>query len=390
MKNTLLATVLVTILFGACKPNVNPNASPNAAKESQTSQTTTGIKPLVSENAYYHLKGVVGDMPITMDLVKARYENTLSCNGTYYYDKYQVPISLYGAVDGKLRLDEYHNIRDDKETTMFFEGELTDSGFIGTWSDGKKTYNVDLKNVINDEIVRFTQLYFDDSLPNIKKYNIEARKSSTSLSALFPMASTNAEVRAFLEKNILKGILTDSIMQLTNAKTPAQAFEYFRTDLRNEFDTLRNQIGQNDTAVVEFAMHYKSTNVNVVFNQNQRLTLCYDWSSFSGGAHGMYNYTYENYDLKNLKVLQISDIFKEGYAKTLNAELEKSLRKLYNIKPKQRLTAVLFDNKIEHNDNFILTEKAIVFCYNPYEIASYADGVIYLSVQLDNLKTVLK
>ena len=99
---------------------------------------------------------------------------------------------------------------------------------------------------------------------------------------------------------------------------------------------------------------------------------------------------YNNLDLKTNKVVTLGDIFVKGFEKRLSAELEKSFRATNGLKPKQALTEILFENKIEHTDNFILTDKAIIFCYNPYEIAAYAFGQVRIPIQLANIKDILK
>jgi Deacetylase PdaC len=301
MKNTLLFLCFSATVFLACKPNTkqDTNNSTTVANE---------IKPLVSDNEYYHLQGTIGELPITMDLVKSRFENMAIYSGSYYYDNYQIPITLYGSMEGKLKLTEEDSDRSQNPQEAAFEGDLTKDGFVGTWSNGKKTYNVNLKNSIDNSIIHFTQQVYSDSIKASDK--IDARPmSSVMMSLLYPSADVPAATRAFLEPQILKNILGDSILKFTNAKTPAQAFEYFRKDMRNQFDTIKAMIDPKDTSMYFSAVYYYDTNVSVIYNQNQRLTLGYDYSTYSGGAHPMHGSTYENYDLKTLKVLTLKDIF---------------------------------------------------------------------------------
>jgi hypothetical protein len=384
MRNLLFLLLLSASVFLACKPNPKKDTNNNS-----NVVLTTEIKPSVSDNEYFHLQGTLGDMPITMDLVKSKFENLVNYNGSYYYDNYQIPITLYGSLEGKLKLSEEGGVHSENPQEAVFVGDLTKDGFVGTWSNGKKTYNVNLKNSFDNGALHFTQQYFSDSLKVSDKADATP-SSSVAMTLMFPDANVAAETRTFLEQNILRNVLSDSILKFTNAKTPTQAFEYFRTDMRNQFDSLKAQIDPKDTTMYFSAIYYYDSNVNVVYNQNQHLTIGYDFSTYNGGAHGMYGSTYENYDLKSNKILTLKDIFKDGFEKMLDAELAKSVRKSFGLKPKQKLSPTLFEDTIAHNDNFILTEKSITFCYNPYEIASYAQGMVMLSIPLENLKTVLK
>lgn len=94
-----------------------------------------------------------------------------------------------------------------------------------------------------------------------------------------------------------------------------------------------------------------------------------------GAAHGMYGTRYINYDLENGVVLSLKSLFtNEGLA-----QLPEIIRN----------TAVTMEAQIGKtditalpaNDNFyISTDGNIVFAYQPYEVASYAQGEILIPV----------
>ena len=74
---------------------------------------------------------------------------------------------------------------------------------------------------------------------------------------------------------------------------------------------------------------------------------------------------------------------------TLQGILERNLRKEYNIKAKDALSSVLFDDFIKPNNNFYFNNNGIAFMYNPYEVASYAQGQIVVFIPYADLKTYL-
>jgi hypothetical protein len=59
------------------------------------------------------------------------------------------------------------------------------------------------------------------------------------------------------------------------------------------------------------------------------------------------------------------------------------------LSPDSSLTEILFENKIEHNDNFTLADNGIVFLYNRYEIAPYVFGEIILEIPYEEINDIL-
>ena len=82
----------------------------------------------------------------------------------------------------------------------------------------------------------------------------------------------------------------------------------------------------------------------------------------------------------------LSDVVKID-SNTLQGLLEKNLRKQYNIKPGDELSSVLFDNFLKPNGNFYFNSRGLAFMYNPYEVASYAQGQIVVFIPFDQLSS---
>lgn len=73
----------------------------------------------------------------------------------------------------------------------------------------------------------------------------------------------------------------------------------------------------------------------------------------------------------------------------LQTLLEKNLRKLYNIKPQEKISSVLFDDFLKANHNFYFNSNGLAFLYNPYEVASYAQGQIVVLIPFAELRPYL-
>lgn len=97
---------------------------------------------------------------------------------------------------------------------------------------------------------------------------------------------------------------------------------------------------------------------------------------YTGGAHGMYSFGYVTYDPAKNRVLSLADIVPPSHRKVVLGKLNAAIAREAKLEDKQ------LSQVEELPDNFYLTDKGITFVFQPYEIASYADGVIYIDVAL--------
>jgi hypothetical protein len=376
----------------------------------KSSKNTSASTPSVSntEKGFYkHLKGTVGEYPVTMDLVKnvsnpgqEMVESWVGFSGFYYYDKYQEPIALYGSVDstGAIVLEEWAK----EGSSAQFRGNLTPEGaFIGTWQDSakKKTLNVVLKETYTDGALGLDHVEFADSFRLFEKLK-NSPVASFGMDVLFPAKNTEGGISAFLKNEFFSNMRYErggeevpekplpkknyaqvSLTDLQKAQRDS-FFNYYRETMKEE---------KPDSAAEYFAQNYaRTSNMMVVFNEKDLLSVGYAGYAFDGGAHGSYGTTLATYNLVTKRQLKLDDVFKPNYKKTLSTALERALRKKYNLNPKEPLNQMLFDNAIEATENFAVTRKGILFDYTPYEIAAYAMGEIELFVAFDEIKVILK
>ncbi len=386
----------------------------------KTTKNTTSNTPSVydaKKGFYKHLKGTVGDYPVTMDLVKnvvnsdrEAVESWAGFNGYYYYDKYQEPIMLYGSLDstGMIVLEEWSA----EGKSAQFRGNLTPEGaFIGTWQDsGKvKTLNVALKEIYTDGAIGLESIEYSDSFRLFDKLK-NSPVATFGMDVLVPAQNTDevrnpdsigkGSIAAFLkneifsnmryekggeevpEKPLPKKDYTNVLLADLQKAQRDSFFAYYRSSMTDVVaDSAAEYFSEN---------HARTSEMQVIFNEKDLLSLGFSGYAFDGGAHGNYGTTLASYDLATKKLLALDDVFKPNYQKTMSAALERALRKKYKLNPKESLNQFLFENKIEANNNFAVTRKGILFNYTPYEIAAYAMGEIQLYVSFEELKAVLK
>ena len=103
----------------------------------------------------------------------------------------------------------------------------------------------------------------------------------------------------------------------------------------------------------------------------------------SGGAHGNSNVTFFNFD-SNGTVLKFDDLFdnKESLTSIVKTYFEEEI-KGSNIN-------YFFDEKFHLPANIGFNDEGVIFFYNVYEIASYADGITEFTIPFQELDAFLK
>ena len=133
---------------------------------------------------------------------------------------------------------------------------------------------------------------------------------------------------------------------------------------------------------------YNNTDMRVQYNDNGFMVVDVFRSDYTGGAHGSYSSTMLTLDVKNQQVLKLSDIVVTDSV-TMQKMVDKYFRKQYGVKPKEKLTKVLFDNFLKPSANFYFNRNGLSFIYNPYEVASYAQGQVKVFIPVAALKPYL-
>ncbi|MDE6508161.1 MAG: DUF3298 and DUF4163 domain-containing protein [Alistipes sp.] len=109
-------------------------------------------------------------------------------------------------------------------------------------------------------------------------------------------------------------------------------------------------------------------------------------SNYLGGAHGMYSTEYHTYSLADGCELSAADLLGEEKMKPLRALIRAKLCRTYGAANDAELSAAgFFPEYISVTDNFRITPEGMIFHYNPYEIACYANGEIDIEISREEL-----
>ncbi|MEX2350122.1 MAG: DUF3298 domain-containing protein [Flavobacteriaceae bacterium] len=131
--------------------------------------------------------------------------------------------------------------------------------------------------------------------------------------------------------------------------------------------------------------------MNVSYQSEQLVSLDVNYYLFTGGAHGYSGTNFLNFDAQTGTKLSHTDLFTDTEA--ILAHAEKKFRDSYQIPEDRNINATGFwfeKDTFHFPENIGFTENEIVLHYNQYEIASYAEGPITLSIPKQEIAQFLK
>ena len=108
-----------------------------------------------------------------------------------------------------------------------------------------------------------------------------------------------------------------------------------------------------------------------------------NYSYTAGAAHGIYHQEFVNLDLKKKKRLQLTDVMKSGVE-------QKLLDQLYEANSLWLQQHNIERSTLKLSDNFYYGANGIVFVYPLYELASYAEGMIELTLPYPSAVSLIK
>lgn len=123
------------------------------------------------------------------------------------------------------------------------------------------------------------------------------------------------------------------------------------------------------------------------------LTITKDFSNYNAGAaHGMYATTFTNVDRRTKTLVNEDDLFVEAFGSQLSEILRRCILRDYKcasvseLQQKEGIDA----SEMAPNDNFSFDPQGLVYCFNPYEIAPYAVGRVYVHIPYEELRPILR
>jgi hypothetical protein len=184
-------------------------------------------------------------------------------------------------------------------------------------------------------------------------------------------------INAFIS-NTFFGKFSNTILSLKE-KVQAESDSFYQVYL-NDF----SEFNQAD-----FPLTYQyDLKLSVAFYNEKYVTLKNDNYDYMGGAHGNYNTLYYVFNAENgMLIKSINELISDTLK--IQETAKQQFFKLKNIDANKPINdqGYWFEKKeFSLNNNFGLLKDTLIFTFNPYEIASYADGQTEIKIPLSSIK----
>ncbi len=178
----------------------------------------------------------------------------------------------------------------------------------------------------------------------------------------------NSKIEKFIISSLMLG--EDSI---PSAKTIEEAASEFIATYKSDLQSFPDMT----------AGYFAEISVNELYRSEKLLCLEMRQYLFAGGAHGYGTTSFKNIDIETGEEFSDADIFKDK--KEFAAFAEKKFRKQQSIPSDAPIngTGFWFANDAFYlSENMGFTPDTLIFIYNQYDIASYAEGPIELKIAM--------
>ena len=330
-------------------------------------------------NGYKSYKGSIDKYPVTMNLCKTGHKFF----GYFYYDLYQVPVYFIGedtSEKGNIKLTSFLPNPDITENFLF---KIKDNAITGEWHTTGKDKSLKFFAEENNTSLSFDLIYTRGSI-KLRPKMTESPVASFEAASVWPRGNSTQAI-------FLKKLVNEAFGQKNSTEDIGQTFLHQKKKYLDRYLKDNKDLKDEDLKDT-YAYNYEQRGqLMIVFQSSRLLTFAGLSDSYTGGAHDNYGTSFSSVDLTSNKKLKLDDIITSAGKKQLSKLLEKYFRKTYSLKDTDSLGAGgLFENKIEPNNNFYVTEKGIGFNYVPYEIGPFSMGEINIFIPFSELKNYLR
>ena len=190
-------------------------------------------------------------------------------------------------------------------------------------------------------------------------------------------AKISKTINTALEEELISLLSFDEELEIASLDDALKSFKSGYLELQQLYDD--EPTGWE--AKIEASVSYEDTDF---------ISIILDSYLFTGGAHGYTSKRFLNFDKKKGIELENDELFKN--TEDFRAFAEEMFRKKEKIPQNKSInhTGFMFEQDSFYlPENIGFTEKGIKLLYNPYEVASYADGAIELVLPHAEIKKYL-
>jgi hypothetical protein len=334
---------------------------------------------------YKRYTGTVAGKAVVVHLMK--YGNTLQ--GMYCYTNTGRDIELHDWND-TTRNDGVFFLNETAQEDMPGQnGEgpswalsIEENTATGTWrsADGKQEYPIELTEDYPEGSVRLDAFWVADSAA-LRPDKPKSSVAKISYGYLLPKGGKGSFLYDVLRQQVFPKAAASDEPEAVAKSAMAAYFNDYREENRDAKIEM-------DSALQSFSFNYTNDEaVYVHYNQDDWLVTELFDAYYTGGAHGNYGSSYANIDLEQKRVWKLTDIVADTAA--LRPALNDAVIAYFNLKPGQGVAQRLLTDDVPPTENMYIGSKGLSFVYNPYEIASYADGQVTLFIPYRKIFSLL-
>ena len=220
-------------------------------------------------------------------------------------------------------------------------------------------------SLVHRSIDKYYNIDIEDSLKS-PMFDNEGYSLHNSATVVWP-TSIDGEVPAELQKAILQAAFGDSVSTTLDA-----AFEQF---VKTGYGLEKNEIKSTsdaDSATANTGEFMQSVAVEMCEVSDKKYVFSiFTQTNAAGAAHGMYTQQFITYDRKDKKIVTLDLLFTD---KEKLRELLESKR-INDLKEQNMSYDDYMIEEFPISESFRIYPSQIEFTYQPYDIASYAEGI---------------
>jgi len=307
--------------------------------------------------------------------------------GSYAYKKIGTPIALTQPEEKSTTTVFLENEHWNGDKTIFtgkWKVKIEGDKITGTWSssDGKKSLPITLTESYPAGSFRVEMIHYECSWSRKRDRKEIGDSKAVDLLQFKGDAPGLPAINATLRK-----VAWEGAGELWGEEKPKAPAEVSLADVEKAAST-------KEPAAIDWEEAYlgsQSSTMNVVMNESNLICVSVVNSAYTGGAHENYGTSHLTFDAETGKPLKLEDLVNPGFENRWATLGAIEIRTACGQKPSSPLTeSGLFEDKLELNQNWFLTPGGIGFSYDPYEIASFAQGIVEFTLPWKAITADLK
>ena len=241
-----------------------------------------------------------------------------------------------------------------------------------------KKYLILKKHIVLIVVLSFVFSCKEDVKIDFSEANIESSQAAE-ISINFPKAEGNKAVSELINTTIQNYIVSQTNLSedfLANFSIN-EAVKRFNTEFIN-FKTDFPDSPQKWEAFIDGEVTYRSPEV-----------ICIAINSYldTGGAHGNTNVRFFNFNPQTGELYSKTELISN--LKGLSEIAEKQLKKEIKSKSDEPMEDFFFGKDFQLPESIGYSDEGLILLYNPYEIASYSQGIIEFTIPYDDISSFL-